>query len=100
MSSVRLMSAFGGKRLKGAEKVKRGRVRDLGDTAGVSRGGGGADADAVEGDRRRELMERQNRKSDAEKKRTRMATRGGRIVTIWPGAGLAGEGRPRNDSND
>ncbi len=63
---------IGGKRVNGAVKEKKGRRFDLG---GVE-----AEALARVGDRRRELMARQKRNSDAEKKRTSMATRGGRIV--------------------
>jgi hypothetical protein len=76
LSSVRLMAALGGKREKGAVKEKSARKVDF---------CGGDDAITGLG-RRIELMERQTRKSDAEKKRTRMAIRGGRIVGLSRGA--------------
>jgi hypothetical protein len=79
LSSVRLMAAFGGKRVNGALKEKKDRSDDFGGVRGA----------AAELDRRIELIERQKRKREAEKKSTRMATRGGRIVdqrrALWDG---------------
>lgn len=71
LSSVRLMEALGGNREKGVVKEKKGRSVDF---------CGGGDDDAAGPWRRIELMDRHTRKKDAEKKRTRMAIRGGRIV--------------------
>jgi hypothetical protein len=71
LSSVRLIAALGGKREKGVEKNKAPRDDFF-------------DGDDVVADfgRRIELMDRQTRKMEAEKKNTRMATRGGRIVEL------------------
>lgn len=71
MSSVRLMRAFGGNSEKGVVKEKKARNDDFGLVVVVV---------TVAPVRRNELMDRQTRKRDAEKKRARMATRGGRIV--------------------
>jgi hypothetical protein len=73
LSSVRLMAAFGGKRVKGVLKEKKEVSRDL--------------VGAVEGamtgaDRAMDATERQKRKMEAAKKRTRMTIRGGRILKI------------------
>jgi hypothetical protein len=64
------MAALGGKRENGVPKEKRARN-------GAFLGGNDVAAGLA---RRDELMDRQTRKREAEKKSTRMATRGGRIV--------------------
>lgn len=71
---MRLIAALGGKRENGAVKEKNAPSDDfLGDD----------DDDVTTGfGWRIELMDRQRRKRDAAKKRTRMAIRGGRIVGL------------------
>jgi hypothetical protein len=72
LSSVRLMAALGGNNVKGALKEKNDVNGDFGVVDGARTGA----------DRARDVIDRQKRKREAAKKRTRMAIRGGRIVAI------------------
>lgn len=72
LSSVRVIVAAGGKREKGAVNEKKARNDDF----------WGGDDVATGLERWAELIDRQTRKMDAAKKRTRMAIRGGRIVGL------------------
>jgi hypothetical protein len=72
------MAALGGKREKGVLNEKRAR------NGAFLEGNDVAAALAL----RDELIDRQTRKREAEKKRTRMATRGGRIARLAVSRGV------------
>jgi hypothetical protein len=83
LSSVRLMAAFGGKSVNGVLKLRKPERYGLGGEPGrdVLAAAAAAAAVVVGAADANEPIERQKRKSEAARNRTRMAILGGRMVS-------------------